>query len=1129
MSTASEMSMEHYERPEVRAAILALCEYGGGLRGLNGGDGWYVHKGDLIRLRGPADFDDTISKERSLYMTADIFDPAVFDIWERRIEERGEVKPENTIGTRADLISYSLFADIDAVQDPNDEGDEDGKPRSKLYHKGRIEALEAAASFMVRYLKDRGISEAVGVLFSGQGIYVWLFPELSDMSEVRALPDFDPDELDVAFKIWFVAFNDLLADIEAAFFEEFPEHKGRVKFDKLNHIKRKVKCLLSIHKTLPFVVVPLDRGDIKIDLEAARIGDHGLPAETIERAKVWLSTWKAGEGERSALVKLLEPYRQKAAEDVTAKAKTSGEIQRSSEPIPVESWCPFYRALLEFPGGAGAHRVCGALATWLYQAGWSEEEAFQLWGPVAARCDVETRIFFTSFGVINSPNCETIKRRGTGYPALSFGELDLCRPDETCAGCHWPGDYGEGFPTGDGDCGGFHLGDFGTWETVHKRGPINKETGKSTLIPVQAFTFSPEKAAKAIIERYDIVSTPDEAILVYEDGIFKPEGEFLIEKILATTAGDHASIRQRREVLARIVLMTRAEYDELDSQPYLFPVENGIIDLRRGLDGFMPHDPKYRRTWKSPVTFDLSATCPEIEKYLASSLDEGGRNTYIDILAAKLSAYNFPFFSPWVGRGRNGKRMGTEIMRGIVGDSLITEVEIHKFHERRFDQIEIRGKHFIINNEVPRTATKGFDWIKKISGGDPITADEKGKPQKQFRPHALIIFDCNNPPKIDDYTKAIEERIAPIWWNVSFVDDPDPNDTREKKRDPHLEEKITDPAELSGFLNVLLQEAPRLIKTRAIRRAATGAVLVEMYDFKANHLAIFWDRFMIYQSGAAASSTRAHEKYGDLCRAVQVSPITLTGFNAYGQRRGFRKGRPYVTSDDGKMVRMNGWFDCLLDEEELEALLESLNDDGMTTDRQRGMDGTGDGTGEPEKNQHPGMKRTDNPLSSPILEIERIEKDDDNRCIIRSGKENPSHPFFPSPVVDSTPPILKKPIPSGNKPIPSVDGGHVPIVEELVEGDWREAEKSQTPEPKGYDDLAPTAEEAEVLAEMSSAILVNWPGLPELMLWERARDRLGHPISIATVRFWLAEEGYILSSERLNGSPLWNPPVGAVG
>ena len=74
---------------------------------------------------------------------------------------------------------------------------------------------------MVRYLKERGISAAVGVLFYGQGIYVWLSPKLSDMTEVRALANFDRDELDEAFKIWFLAFNDLLADIEKAICDTF--------------------------------------------------------------------------------------------------------------------------------------------------------------------------------------------------------------------------------------------------------------------------------------------------------------------------------------------------------------------------------------------------------------------------------------------------------------------------------------------------------------------------------------------------------------------------------------------------------------------------------------------------------------------------------------------------------------------------------------------------------------------------------------------------------------------------------------------------------------------------------------------------------------------------------------------
>ena len=137
--------------------------------------------------------------------------------------------------------------------------------------------------------------------------------------------------------------------------------------------------------------------------------------------------------------------------------------------------------------------------------------------------------------------------------------------------------------------------------------------------------------------------------------------------------------------------------------------------------------------------------------------------------------------------------------------------------------------------------------------------------------------------------------------------------------------------------------------------------------------------------------------------------------------------------------------------------------------------------------------------------------------------------------------VTKSPPPS--PPQPQDDGfGGV----HGVHGGDTEAVAGEIPDPDDYQSIAekddklrqvdgeteegraPTIEEAEVLADVAGRILQNWPGLPEMLLWETTRDRLGRPISIATVRLWLSAEGYILSSERLNGSPLWNPPVGVI-
>ena len=56
MDTATEITEGHYQRPEVKEVILKLCSYAGGLRGLNGDEGWYsTGPGGSVKLRGPGD------------------------------------------------------------------------------------------------------------------------------------------------------------------------------------------------------------------------------------------------------------------------------------------------------------------------------------------------------------------------------------------------------------------------------------------------------------------------------------------------------------------------------------------------------------------------------------------------------------------------------------------------------------------------------------------------------------------------------------------------------------------------------------------------------------------------------------------------------------------------------------------------------------------------------------------------------------------------------------------------------------------------------------------------------------------------------------------------------------------
>jgi len=253
---STEIIRDHYRRPEVKAAILRYCEHGAGSRALNSDERWYRGGTDpkTIMLRGPADYDATIERGRTLYATLDILERAVFDRAVQWNEARKE--PETTLGDLSNCLAFSLSTDIDGI----------GDIRKSIAVK---EAVEAAAQFHVDYLRERGIEKSVYCLYSGGGIYVHLHHGLFavDVGNTTLIREDRKREYQIICK----AYNRLIGDISQAFFREHPEHIGKVKFDQLNNQKRTFKTIFSLHKRHPFAVVPLDSTAIKIDFNRASL------------------------------------------------------------------------------------------------------------------------------------------------------------------------------------------------------------------------------------------------------------------------------------------------------------------------------------------------------------------------------------------------------------------------------------------------------------------------------------------------------------------------------------------------------------------------------------------------------------------------------------------------------------------------------------------------------------------------------------------------------------------------------------------------------------------------------------------------------------------------------------------
>ena len=109
------------------------------------------------------------------------------------------------------------------------------------------------------------------------------------------------------------------------------------------------------------------------------------------------------------------------------------------EPVQATAFPPCIKGIMaRAAGDKGKHRIAAILAAFLGQAGYSREEAMQLWSGVAA---VEERIFEEWFMKMHCPKCRVMQRQSKGYPDLGVADLGLCRPDEACQEFESPVEY----------------------------------------------------------------------------------------------------------------------------------------------------------------------------------------------------------------------------------------------------------------------------------------------------------------------------------------------------------------------------------------------------------------------------------------------------------------------------------------------------------------------------------------------------------------------------------------------------------------------------------------------------------------------------------------------------------------
>jgi putative DNA primase/helicase len=320
------------------------------------------------------------------------------------------------------------------------------------------------------------------------------------------------------------------------------------------------------------------------------------------------------------------------------------------------------------------------------------------------------------------------------------------------------------------------------------------------------------------------------------------------------------SVRRRKALIeaASWIPELNVQTDDLDTDPWLFNVRNGTIDVRTG--EIREHNPDDLITRIAPVDYDPKADCPHWKKFIREIMNYNADLIHFIQNAAGWAITGdtseqsmFILF----GTGANGKSTFLNMIMNLLGDYAIatpTETFMRKSGDHITNDIaRLRGTRFVSTIEVEEGRRLSEPLIKKITGNDKMTARFLYGEYFDFTPTFKLFMATNHKPVIKGTDHGIWRRIKLIPFTTRI---------EEENQDKHLEQKLMQ--EGAGILNWLIEGARRWcaegLKTPNVIVNATSEYRSEM-DVIGN----FIKECCVQTEGISIRSRELFKSYQNWC------------------------------------------------------------------------------------------------------------------------------------------------------------------------------------------------------------------------------------------------------------------------
>ncbi len=309
----------------------------------------------------------------------------------------------------------------------------------------------------------------------------------------------------------------------------------------------------------------------------------------------------------------------------------------------------------------------------------------------------------------------------------------------------------------------------------------------------------------------------------------------------------------------------------LDMNPMLLGCENGVVDFEQGIfrpglpDDYISTTTGLEYNPDHAISDQAASIREEITQFMAMLFRDLELNEYMwEHLSSVLVGTNEnQMFNIYNGGGSNGKSKLVELMtevlgayKGMVPVSLVTSrratignvsPEIAKLRPCRYAVMQEPSKGDKLNEGI----------VKELTGDDPIQGRGLYQEPVEYIPQFSLAVCCNDMFEIKGDSEGTWRRMGVCNFTSRFVDEPDPNNPDEFKKDKKLKNKFKAWAPV-----MLVMLAERAFKNKGeVELCEAVRLASNKYRSSQDHIAEFLDDRVQPAPGRTLRWTDVHEEF----------------------------------------------------------------------------------------------------------------------------------------------------------------------------------------------------------------------------------------------------------------------------